>query len=124
MGFASVLANAAKTARALMGVEITYRREGDEVKLTATIGSTKVEQEDGEGMVVERQVRDYLVATAELLLSGVKITPEINDLILEADGSDVHSYRVIPVGEEHWRWGDPARQTRRIHTQYVGTSPA
>lgn len=42
---------------------IVYQREDVTAELTATIGVSRYEQDDGEGIVTRAQVRDYLIDT-------------------------------------------------------------
>ena len=99
---------------------VTYRRGTDSVVVSASIGSTRFEQEDRDGLVVRSQVRDYLIDVADLVLSGGAIEPEVGDLIEETVGSQTHVYQVLPLGgEPAWRYSDPYRKTYRIHTKRV-----
>lgn len=99
-------------------VTVTYRRGGHAVEVTAVIGSTVREAGDSEGFVVRSETRDYLIATADLVIDGVETLPERGDEIVETVGETEIIYEVLPVhGQELWRYSDPFRRTLRIHTQ-------
>ena len=50
--------------------DVIYRRGADFATVNATIGRTVFEQDDGTGAIVQMQVRDYLIDTADLVLAG------------------------------------------------------
>jgi hypothetical protein len=103
-------------------VDVTYRRGVDSVAVKATIGRTLFEQDDGAGVIVRLQVRDYLIDTADLVLAGEPTLPAKGDRIEEIDAGQKHIYEVLPLGgEQHWRYSDPYRRTLRIHTKLIAT---
>ena len=102
--------------------EVTYRRGAEATVVLATVGRTTFEQDDGAGIILHSQVRDYLVATADLELSGQPTLPARGDCIEEVDAGQKFVYEVLPLGGEPcWRYSDPYRQTLRIHTKLIGT---
>src|SRR5690606_24277688 len=102
--------------------EVTYRRGANAVVVQATIGRTVFEQDDGAGVIVRTQVRDYLIDTADLVLAGQQTLPEKGDRIEEPDAGQKFVHEVLPLGsEQHWRYSDPYRRTLRIHTKLVAT---
>ena len=50
---------------------VVYHRDSAEAELPATIGRSIYEQDDGEGILTRSQVRDFLIDTADLLLSPI-----------------------------------------------------
>jgi hypothetical protein len=105
--------------------EVTYRRGMDAVAVKATIGRTMFEQDDGAGVIVRMQVRDYLIDTADLVLASEPTLPAKGDRIEEIDAGQKHTYEVLPLGgEQHWRYSDPYRRTLRIHTKLIETEEA
>lgn len=101
---------------------VTYRRGADAVVVQATIGRTVCEQDDGTGIVVRSQVRDYLIDAADLILQNQLTLPERGDRVEETDGGQKFTYEVMPLGtESHWRYSDPYRTTLRIHTRHIDT---
>jgi hypothetical protein len=102
--------------------EVTYRRGAESVVVKATIGRTVFEQDDGTGVIVRTQVRDYLIDTVDLVIAGQPTLPEKGDRIEETDAGKKYVYEVLPLGSEpHWRYSDPYRRTLRIHTKLVAT---
>jgi hypothetical protein len=96
---------------------VTYSRGGDSVQLTATVGRTEFQVDDGYGVIQTWQSRDYLIAAADLVLGGVTIRPQRGDRI--TDGGTV--YEVLAPGKEDvFRFSDPYGVTLRIHTKVVG----
>ena len=105
---------------------VTYSRGAASVSLSATIGR-RIDQVDREsGFHTETEDRDYLIDTADLVLSGSVTLPEPGDQIVEIDGDKQHTYEVMsPPGDEpHFRYSDNHRVTLRIHTKRIKTEPA
>jgi hypothetical protein len=101
---------------------VTYRRGAFAAQVPATVGATRFEVDDGYGLVIEQQMRDYLVATADLVLDGEQTLPERGDEILEECDGVTYVYEVMELGaEQHYRTCDPAGKTLRIHTKHVET---
>ena len=101
---------------------VTYQRDDAETELPATIGRSFYEQDDGEGIVTRSQVRDFLIDTADLLLSPIGSLPKRGDWILETENGTTFSYEVMSLGgEPAWRYSDPFRLKLRIHTKLIDT---
>ncbi len=106
--------------RALEGVTVTYRRGEESFEVTAVIGSTKVEIADQNGRRVRVEVRDYLLASADLLIDEQPIEPQNGDVIEQTIGTNVNSYEVTPLGaDDCWRFSDPGQLEYRIHTKRI-----
>jgi hypothetical protein len=101
---------------------VTYRRGDRVVELNATIGRTEFQQDDGYGIVVRSESRDYIVRASDLSLDGVPTLPEVGDRIEEIQCGETYVYEVLPIGasQQHWRFSDQFRQTIRIHTRQIG----
>ncbi len=101
---------------------VVYRRDELGVELSATIGKSEYEQDNGEGVVTRAQVRDYLIDTDALLLSIIGSLPRRGDRIVEVDGDTTFVYELMSIGNEPpWRYSDPFRVKLRIHTKLVDT---
>ena len=109
--------------KAHMSREVVYRRDLFNSAVTATVGRTVFEQDDGVGTIVRTEVRDYLIDTADLVLPKIgQVLPERGDKIEESEGSKTFIYEVVSIGSEpHWRYSDPYRKTLRIHTKHIAT---
>ena len=103
---------------------VTYRRGDRSVELLATIGRTEYQQDDGYGILLRSEARDYIVRTCDLAIDGLETLPAVGDRIEELQGGTVYVYEVLPIGsqQQHWKYADPFRQTVRIHTKQVGAS--
>jgi len=109
---------------------VVYRRANDSVPVAATIGKTTFDIDDGYGAVESWESRDFLIATADLVLGGTAVLPAAGDRISEVqDGPSTGSgqaqtfvYEVLAPGKEPcWRYSDPYRMTLRVHTKFVAT---
>jgi len=102
--------------------EVIYVRGGDQVPVKATIGKTEFEIDDGSGVVVRIQSRDFLVHTVDLVLGGTETLPVAGDLIREVQGANTFVYEVVAPGNEpHFRYSDPFRKLLRVHSKHVAT---
>ena len=106
-----------------MTQSVVYLRGEESVEVSATIGSTVFNVDDGAGALLRVESRDYLILAADLVLGGNAILPKRGDQIREtggAGGDQVFVYEVVGPGNEPcWRWSDGYRQTLRVHTKQV-----
>ncbi len=106
--------------------DVIYRRGPLSVCVKATIGRTEYEQDDGYGVVIRQETRDFLIRTIDLVLEGEVTLPELGDRIEETQCGVVYSYEVLPIGgsQQHWTYSDQFRQTLRIHTKLASQEHA
>jgi hypothetical protein len=101
---------------------VVYSRAGSSVTVDATLGQTQFDLLHESGMLETMVRTDFIIATADLLLTTVQITPQPGDTIQRtlADSSVV-TYQVMRTGQaDCWRWADrPYRNARRIHTNEI-----
>jgi hypothetical protein len=101
---------------------VEYVRGSQSVELPATIGKTTFELDDGYGVLVRHESRDFLVLAADLVLGDAPTIPQRGDRIREVQGEMVYVYEVTAPGKEPcWRWSDAYRKTLRIHTKQIDT---
>ena len=101
---------------------VQYVRGSRSVEITATIGRTTFEVDNGYGVLVRHQSRDFLALAAELILEGELVLPERGDRIRETQGDTTFVYEVMAPGKEPcWRYSDPYRKSLRIHTKQIDT---
>jgi len=103
--------------RKYLTVPAIYRRGDLSVELPATIGRTVFKVSDDYGRFQYIESRDYLVNSADLVLSGITVLPKKGDEIIESG----QIYEVLaPNSEPEWRYSDSSRQCLRIHTKHTG----
>jgi len=108
-----------------MTSSVVYARGASTVEVPATIGRTEFEVDDGFGVLVRTESRDYLILAEHLVLDGQPALPQRGDRIRETDGSQTVVYEVMTPGKEPpWRYSDPYRKTLRVHTKQVDTEEA
>ena len=101
---------------------VAYARGPQSVDLSATVGKTVFEVDDGYGVLVRHESRDFLVLAADLVIGGEPILPQRGDRVREVQGSTTFGYEVTAPGKEPaWRYSDPYRTTLRIHTKQIET---
>lgn len=100
---------------------VCYVRGVQSVEIPATIGKTTFEVDDGYGVLVRYESRDFLMLADDLILAGQPTLPERGDHIRESQLGWVFIYEVTAPGKEPcWRYSDAYRKTLRIHTRQVG----
>lgn len=91
------------------GESVLWRGDGTECRaLSACVGRTVFRSRDGYGLTVLTESRDFLIAASDLTED-----PQPGDL-LEWNGETYET--AAPSGEACWRWSDPLKTVRRIHT--------
>ena len=103
--------------------EIVYSRGDDSAPISAVVGKTSKEIQDGNGVVHRWESRDYLIRASDLRLSGKQVAPQEGDRITERGqgrATVVHEVRGAALGTAPWEWSDPSRALYRIHTVYLG----
>jgi len=104
---------------------VSYARGAQSVDLPATIGKTTFEVDDGCGVLVRHESRDFLVLAANLKFADTPTLPQRGDRIRETQGGTVLVYEVTAPGNEPcWRYSDPYRKTLRIHSKQIDTEVA
>ncbi len=99
---------------------VIYVRGSRSLEILATVGKTVFEAEDGYGVLIRHESRDFLILADNLILDGQMFVPQRGDQIQEIHGSTTFTYEVTAPGKEPaWRYSDPYRKTVRIHTQQI-----
>jgi hypothetical protein len=100
-------------------VPVTIRRGGQvTTDVPVQIGRSQDLRDDGQGVVVNEETRDFKIAAADYKINGVVVTPAEGDVITDVSSGVSVQYTVLPtVGEEAVRWADPFGVSWRIHTK-------
>ena len=120
----NVLADASewlsKMRRTHLATLVTYRHDGDAIQVSAQKTSVNTEVDRGDGVVLEAQRMDWIVAADDLVFDGVKIRPAEGDQIEHYIGTTLYTYEVIPLGtESHCRPVGPYGNAWRIHSKLI-----
>lgn len=123
MSITNILRRAVATAAFTRGCPVTLVRGGAETAdVTAVPGRTPFEIDDGDGLVVTVESRDWLIDSTYYRLNDAVTLPEPGDLIREIDGSTLYTYEVLPFGSEPcYRFADQHRAVLRIHSKLKTT---
>lgn len=106
---------------AKMSHAVTYARGVASVTVNATVGRTAWDVTRDDGSVLQDESRDYLITTADLVLSGSLTKPAAGDVITETLAGESVEYTVMAPGTERpWRYADAQRLTLRVHTKQTG----
>ena len=104
-----------------MSRSVVYSQGGNSVTVLAVTGKSRFQIDTGAGVVESFESRDFIILATNLMLSGAMVTPQRGDRISDTQGSQTFVYEVTGPGHEPcWRWSDPYRTSRRIHTKQVG----
>lgn len=100
--------------------EITYQRDVSTAVISAAIGRTQFEVDDGHGVLERIESRDFPILTEDLILGGQVTLPQRGDRIRETVANQTFVYEEMAPGREPaWRYSDPYRKTLRIHTKQI-----
>ena len=66
---------------------VQYVRGSQSAAVAATVGKTTFELDDGYGVLVRHESRDFLVLAADLVLGDVPTLPQRGDRIQETQGT-------------------------------------
>lgn len=106
--------------KAHMATSVVYSRVAASVTISATLGHTDYTAEDLDGITVQTKMLDFIVATADLILSAAQVLPEVGDEIRLVQGSDTLVFQVLPIGDAgHYRMSDPHGAMLRIHARQI-----
>ena len=100
---------------------VTYQRGQATAVVSAGIGRTTFQVDNGTGVVETFESRDFLILAADLVLGGQLTLPQAGDRIREQADGATYIYEVLAPGNAPaWRFSDPYRRTLRIHTKQIG----
>lgn len=89
--------------------------------ISACVGSTQAESDDGEGFKIDSSIRDFIFSVADYDFGAGAVEPERGDEIRQTIGSSVYVWTVMPVGgEKPWRFCDGYGDGLRVHTRLTG----
>lgn len=121
-GFEAAQAALIRRMKSKAGRPVTYTRGAETATLTAWQGNTLYSVATKEpGANVVRGERDYLFATADLVIGGATVLPQKGDRITdtEPDGTPVTFELQTPTKEPVWRFSDQTRMVVRVHCKRV-----
>jgi hypothetical protein len=104
-----------------VSVSVTLRRRGyADAVVSATPGTTRVEQEMDDGSSLRLESRDYLIDVDDYRFGGVITNPQDGDLVIETIDAVERQYELRPfAGESCARHMDQYRIKWRCHTKLV-----
>jgi|SRR5699024_3795541 len=122
--FAKQIAKGLSSIRDIAGRQITYKRGGESLTLTAAVGDRNVDVATDYGVVEKVRVRQYLFSAKDLVLSNVKTQPQRGDLIVEIDAAVSRTYEITSPGGSvpDWQYSDAGRSTIRVFTRLIDES--
>ena len=106
----------AGTFASIAAVTVTYARGNYTVTLTATVGRTPYQIEDG-GVLTAYESRDYIVKAEDLVLKGAVTLPQSADTVTEADGGIFEVS--VPKGLNVFESIGPDSTVLKIHTKGI-----
>jgi hypothetical protein len=103
-------------------VDVVYVRGGNRLEIVAAPVVNDYEVDNGFGGVETIQVRDYVLAVADLTIDAAPIDPRSGDRIEEPIGGNTHNYEVVPVANRPVDdYYNPEQTQWLVHTNHIGT---
>lgn len=118
---AGAIAGLLQAVSSAAGVAVSYRRGNlTPAVLTAIPSRRPYEVVHMDGTVSQAQARDYILASAILVIEGQQVEPAPGDKIDETINGDLTTFEVMAVGAEKcFDYSDAAKTMIRIHTKQV-----
>ena len=99
---------------------VAYSRGSDSVAITASVGRSSFDVDDGHGML-RFETRDYIVRMDALVLGGIATLPRRGDRITEASTAGDVAYEVIAVGTTvYWASGTSTATATATSNKLIG----
>lgn len=111
-----------RSQRRTGGVEIVYRRGEQTAQIDAIAGRVNMNLLTNSGIAVDAQERDFTVLASDLVLGGVRVTPERGDQIeLAGEEGQTEIFELLPLSgtDRVFAYGDPNRVLIRLHTKRI-----
>jgi hypothetical protein len=112
----------ARAAPKVAGGRIIYQRGDSRVWIDATWGRTEFQTDTADGVRIEHSDRDFIFASAALVLGGVLATPARGDritLVFE-NQTDGDVFEVLaPSGAQPYRLCDPEGVMMRVYGKKI-----
>lgn len=97
-----------------------YYRASASVVLTVTPSTRTYTVVDAEGFQTSVQTEDFQFRTADLVIGGVTVAPQVGDRIKRTVGSQVRVYEVLPLGDKPCYERRVSETLTIVHTKFVG----
>jgi hypothetical protein len=121
--FDGIISGALDAVREITAATITYRRGANSVSASASVGESVYQVQTAEGVVVEHESRDFMIAVAVLILDGSNVTPREGDEIEQViDGSTVTFEVGSEASGQAFEFSDPNQTEFRVHTKRISTT--
>jgi len=100
------------------GHSITYYRGGLSVVIPATVGETLFESTDQQGFAISAISVDFLIEPGLLVISGSKVEPSADDVIVLQVGSRLLTHKITSFADSPtFEYTDSFRTRMCIHTK-------
>lgn len=122
--FTNLVANAVRSAlaaaKSAVAVAVTIRRGTDSVEVTAGLGQSRWELDQGNTVVMQVTSLDLLFAAADYDFGDGAVEPAEGDQYEVDDGVTTLTVEACPYPPEPaWRYTDRFRSHLRVHTKQV-----
>lgn len=97
-----------------------YHRGSSSVVLTVTPSTRIYSISDAEGFQTSIQSEDFQFRTADLVIGGVEVAPQVGDRIKRTVGSQVRVYEVLPLGDKPCYERRASETLTIVHTKFAG----
>ena len=119
--FSTAITAGLATVRQITGMTVTISSAGQTgAPITAGVGSTEYEIDDGGAVIETWTSRDYLILATDYAPAGAPALPQKGDIISETIAGAVRQFAVLaPQGKPVFEFSDRNRGALRVHTKEV-----
>jgi len=101
-------------------VDINLKRDTDTTVTVATPVVMVFRYFDRHNISQRREVRSFIINTADYQFSGVPVEPEQRDIIEQIEGITKAIYEVGAVnGEPVWKWENISKLSYKVHAKFI-----
>jgi hypothetical protein len=105
------------------GITVSYQVGSLTVAWQVLIGRSSYQASDREGVIEERDCRDFCGIAADLTIAGQPVIPQRGHRIIEPTPAGSDTYNLLPLeSDKPYRYMDPGRLLLRVHTKRILTS--
>lgn len=124
LSFRNIIKNAMQAASKVAGEEMVYTQGSNYFKATFIPTESTYSVDDGTGVLMEFESKDFLVLAEDFQFDGQQVVPQRGDTITRTFCGQKHVYEVLRMpNDQVYKFSDSYNQRLRIHTKLGSVIP-